>query len=124
MEHFTAQPLTPGRASQYEPPSTLISSRQVNATEVYLFVDRMLKQLGIKHFPAAGIPAWSALDDDDPAKLAGVLVYAAPHAWQIEQVQEAVRDASRAISTAVDWSAVAQEIRTRQGSAYIRRVTQ
>ena len=59
----------------------------------------------------AGTPAWCALGDDDPAKLAALLDAAQHHALRVENCQQAKCEASREISAAADWPAIARELR-------------
>jgi hypothetical protein len=60
--------------------------------------------------PLLGTPAWCALPDDAPAKLAAVLHGGCHHALRLEMTQEAAAEASKAISAATDWRAVASEL--------------
>lgn len=66
----------------------------------------------------AGSPEWCALDDDDPRKLAALVV--AGSRWVLEEdiaeirwQRGALKRASVAISEAKDWAAVAKFIRDR-----------
>ena len=59
--------------------------------------------------PLLGTPAWCALNDSDPAKLAAVLDGGQLFALGLDTAQEAAAEASQAVSAAVDWRAVAQE---------------
>lgn len=94
---------------------------QVCWTAVLAFVERC----GIN--PAAtltaGTPAWCALDDQHPDKLAAVLAAGVHHALRLDLNQQAAADASKAIAAAEDWPAVARCIRAGRGSAYIPRRT-
>lgn len=60
-----------------------------------------------------GTPAWCELADDDPVKLAALFDAAQHHALRVESCQQAHCDASRQVSGAVDWSALAHEINQR-----------
>jgi hypothetical protein len=88
--------------------STIVSSQQVNWSEVNLFVTPLLEQAG--SWPMAGTPAWCLLDDDDPVKWAALLDAAQHWALRVETCQRAACEASRDISAAADWSAVAREV--------------
>jgi hypothetical protein len=68
----------------------------------------------------AGTPAWCLLDDDDPAKVAALFDAAQHWALRIETSQQAKCAASREISTAAEWSAIATEIWQRR-KVYIPR---
>ncbi|OBI08657.1 hypothetical protein A5715_00630 [Mycolicibacter heraklionensis] len=70
---------------------------------------------------AAGTPAWCALDDQHPDKLAAVLAAGVHHALRMDLSQEAAADASKAIAAADDWPAVARAIHHGRGAAYIPR---
>jgi Protein of unknown function (DUF2742) len=62
----------------------------------------------------AGTPAWCALDNDDPRKLAALFDAAQQWALRVETCQEAQCEASRDVSAAEDWSAISQEIKDRR----------
>ena len=64
--------------------------------------------------PLLGTPAWCALADDDPAKLAAVLDGGCRHALRLELGQEALAEASKAVAAAVDWRAVSAELNQRR----------
>lgn len=87
------------------------ASGQVSWWSVYEFITPMLTSQA-KPWPMIGTPTWCALDDDDPAKMAAVIDAAQHWALQLETRQEALCDASREISAAADWSALAQRYRT------------
>jgi len=101
-------------------------SKQVAWWEVHLWRDRMLEQLGVESFPTVGSPAWCALDDTHPAKLAAVLDASQHWALRLDTAQEAHAAASRAISAALDWTAVGRENQQRADfyadRPYLRRV--
>lgn len=86
---------------------TVIGSRQVAWWEVHAHVAPLLARVG--SWPTAGTPAWCALDDNDPAKLAALLDAAQHWALRLETCQQAACDASRAVSAAEDWAALAWE---------------
>jgi hypothetical protein len=58
-----------------------------------------------------GTPAWCALDDDAPAKIAALFDAAQHWALRLETCQEARCEASQAVSAAEDWSWVAGRVR-------------
>jgi hypothetical protein len=72
-------------------------------------------------WPMAGTPAWCDLSDDDPAKVAALLDAARHWVLRVETGQEAMAEASQAISAAVDWAAVARRVCQRRPSSYIPR---
>lgn len=63
-----------------------------------------------KRLPLLGTPAWCALPDDDPAKLAAVLDGGCRWALRLELNQEALAEASKAIAASEDWRGIAQEL--------------
>jgi hypothetical protein len=62
-------------------------------------------------WPTAGTPAWCALPNGDPAKLAALLDAARHWALRLECCQAAECQASHAISAAEDWAAIGNAIR-------------
>jgi hypothetical protein len=105
----TAATADTGKPTTQRRPST--SSQQVAWWSVHVFVAERLERVG--DWPMAGTPAWCALADDDPAKSAALLDAAQHWALRVETCQEAHCDASRQVSDAVDWSALAREINER-----------
>jgi Protein of unknown function (DUF2742) len=95
-----------------------ISSRQVSWWSVHEYVTPRLA--AAESWPMAGTPAWCQLDDDDPVKLAALCDAAQHHALRVETAQAALADASKAVSDAEDWSAVATKAMHRH-SVYIPR---
>jgi|SRR5277367_5405212 len=83
------------------------ASRAVSWWSVTEFVEPWLERAG--GWPIAGTPDWCALGDDDSAKLAAVLDYARHWALRVETEQEAHAEASRDVSAAADWPAIAVE---------------
>jgi hypothetical protein len=88
-----------------------IASQQVSWFSVHEFVAPLLADVG--QWPLAGTPEWCALDDDDPRKQAALYDAARHHALRVETAQAALAQASRAVSAAEDWSAIAAEVRDR-----------
>jgi hypothetical protein len=70
--------------------------------------------IAVEDWPLLGSPQWSALAVDDPAKIAAVLHGGEHWALRLETHQQARADASRDVSDAVDWSALAREINERR----------
>jgi hypothetical protein len=95
-----------------------MGSAQVAWWTVHEFVSPLLEAVG--SWPIVGTPAWCALPDDDPAKLAALLDAAQHHALRVETAQQAMAEASHDISAAAHWSAIATEIYWRRG-VYIPR---
>ncbi|MEN3223393.1 DUF2742 domain-containing protein [Mycolicibacterium porcinum] len=91
--------------------SALASSQQVSWWSVHEHVCRTLEKL--TSWPTLGTPAWCALSDDHPAKLAAMLDAAQHWALRLETCQEARCDAGRAVAGALNWPAVARELRQR-----------
>jgi hypothetical protein len=67
-------------------------------------------------WPLLGTPAWCSLANDDPAKWAALLDGAQHWALRLDSLQEASAEASKAVSGAVDWSAISREINQRNAS--------
>lgn len=88
-----------------------LDSQQVSWWSVHEFVTEALKQVG--GWPLLGTPAWCSLSNDDPRKWAAVIDGGQHHALRVELGQEARAEASRAISAAADWLAIAQEFHQR-----------
>jgi hypothetical protein len=88
-----------------------LHSQQVSWWSVHEFVQAVLDQ--VNDWPILGAPAWCSLAHDDPRKWAAVLDAAQHHALRIETAQQARADASKAISSAADWSTVSREIHQR-----------
>jgi hypothetical protein len=84
-------------------------SRQTSWWLVHQYIQHALAEAG--SWPMVGTPAWCALDDGDPAKVAAIYDAAQHHALRLELNQEARCQASRDISAAADWSGIAQNIR-------------
>jgi Protein of unknown function (DUF2742) len=72
-------------------------------------------------WPMVGTPEWCALPDRHPAKIAAVYDAARHWALRVETGQEAVAEASQAISAVVDWAALASRIRRGRGPYIPRR---
>lgn len=101
-----------------------MSARTVSWWSVHEFVvDRTVRV----DFPMAGTPAWCALSDDDPAKLAAVLDAGQHHVLRMEIAQEARAQAAKDVAAAADWPAIAREVRqlhdARRSGARIERGT-
>ena len=62
----------------------------------------------------AGTPAWCALADDDPAKLAALLDAAQHWALRVDICQQAQCEAGHAVSAAADWSEIARRYYVRE----------
>ena len=82
-------------------------NKQVSWWSVHEFVAPYLDAAA----PMAGTPAWCALDDDDPAKLAALLDAAQHWALRVETCQEAECEASHDISATYDWAAIGRCVR-------------
>jgi hypothetical protein len=61
-------------------------------------------------WPMLGTPAWCALQNTDPRKIAALFDAARHWSLRIETCQQAEADASSDVSAAADWSAIAQQI--------------
>jgi hypothetical protein len=96
-----------------------MGSQQVSWWSVHEHITPLLEAIG--SWPMAGTLAWCALPDDDPVKLAALLDGAQHWALRVETCQQAQAEASREVSAAVHWSAIATEIFRRRTSGYIPR---
>ncbi len=96
-----------------------MSSRQVAWWPVHEFISALVGQ--VNALPVAGTPAWCSLSDDDPRKLLALAVAGEHHVLRVEVAQAAMADASREISGAAPWSALAQRVVQGRGGAHIER---
>jgi hypothetical protein len=87
---------------------TKFDSQQVSWWSVREYIMPVLNQAN--GWPLLGTPAWCSLAHDDPRKWCALLDGAQHHALRMELNQEARAEASRAVSGAVDWPAVSQEM--------------
>lgn len=95
-----------------------LASQQVSWWAVHEFVTPALRRP--ESWPLLGTPAWCALADDDPVKLASLLDAAQHWALRLETCQQASVAASREISGSLDWGAVGHRIRA-QAEFYAQR---
>lgn len=103
------RPLPEKSTTTADTQSLATASRQVSWWSVHEYVAPQLA--AVESWPMVGTPAWCALDADDPAKMAALLDAAQHHALRVETCQQAKCEASRAISAAEDWPAIAQAIK-------------
>lgn len=87
---------------------------QVSWWDVHEFVQPVLARVGA--WPMLGTPAWCALPDDDPRKVAALFDGARHWALRVETHQVAECEASHDISAAAgeagtSWGAIGQRIR-------------
>lgn len=92
-------------------------SQQVSWWTVHEHVAPLLELVG--RWPTVGTPEWCTLEGG-PTKLAAIYDAARHWALHLETAQVASAEASKAVSAAADWKAVAQEIQRRRG-VYIPR---
>ncbi|WP_234788021.1 DUF2742 domain-containing protein [Mycolicibacterium setense] len=97
------------------------ASQQVSWWTTHEFLTAIVAKANVGPVPWAGTPAWAALSDNDPRKLLSLAIAGQHHVLRVEIAQEHRAEASREISAAADWSAVAQRIRNHSGSTYIPR---
>ncbi|WP_431240427.1 DUF2742 domain-containing protein [Mycolicibacterium aichiense] len=97
---------------------------QVDFFAVSEFVKPYLDAAGA--WPMVGSRAWVELPDDSPVKWAALLSAAEHWALKIELNQDAIVQASQAISGAAPWAQWSRDIRQRhdaiKSGAYIKRV--
>lgn len=95
-----------------------MDSRQIAWWPVYKL---LAPQLGACPPPLPGTPTWQQLPDDHPDKHRSLLWAAVWWCLEQDTRQTAMAEASREISSAADWSELAQSIRNGRGDAYIPR---
>lgn len=98
-----------------------VGSRQVQWWLVHEFLGAVLSQANVGTLPWAGTPEWCAMSDGDPRKLLALAVAGEHHVLRVEVAQAAQAEASRAISGAADWPAIAREIERLRASARLPR---
>lgn len=84
-------------------------SREIDWYRVYRFVEPFLRSC-----PYPGTPAWCALSDHDPAKMAAVLLAGALWSLNESARADAMKQASRDISAAYDWAVISRRICERE----------
>jgi hypothetical protein len=113
MTQKKTAPSSQGAASVNQDATKFITtSQQVSWWEVHEFVATVLNR--VNDWPMLGTPAWCSLAHDDPRKWAALLDGAQHWALRVDTCQAAMAEASRDISTAADWKAIAGEIRDRR----------
>jgi hypothetical protein len=107
------------------PDTTVIASRQVAFFEAFMFAAERAAASGVNliadPLPLPGTPQWCGLPGDDPRKVCALLLGGCRDALRHETEQQARAEASRDISAAADWSAIARRIRAPRGAAHIPR---
>jgi hypothetical protein len=101
------------------PDSSAVESQAVSWWSVREHIQPFIDAVGT--WPMVGTPAWCLLADDDPRKLAALYDAAMHWAVRVETCQQAHAEASRDISAAADWSAVAARDILRRNEIYIPR---
>jgi uncharacterized protein DUF2742 len=93
----------------------ITASRQVAWGPVHEYINRQRRRLAARELsaPLLGTPAWLSLPDEHPAKLSAVLNLAEAAAYSISADQVAQAAASQSISSAADWTAIANAVRQR-----------
>jgi hypothetical protein len=89
-----------------------VSSQQVSFAAVCETIQPFLDTVG--EWPAIGTPEWLALSHDDRRWWAAVLDASRHWALRLEGCQEAMAQASQAISGMDDWGQVARQVRDHQ----------
>ncbi|WP_241666405.1 DUF2742 domain-containing protein [Mycobacterium marseillense] len=93
---------------------TAAGSHQVSWWETHRFIEAAVAQANTGPLPPAGTPAWCELADGDPRKLLSLAIDGVHHVLRKEVAQAARAEASRAVSAAADWTAVARELSHRE----------
>lgn len=86
-----------------------VESRAVSWWPVHTFIAALVAQAN--DLPVAGTPRWCALSDTDHRKLLALAVAGEHHVLRTEIGQEQHAQASRDVSAAADWAAIARDIR-------------
>jgi hypothetical protein len=119
-----AQSSTKNYVNSTAAPDFSLSSQAVQWWPVHGFAEPRLQEAG--DWPLVGTPAWCLLETCDPAKWAAILDAAQHWALRLETCQERFRDAGHAVAGAVDWSALAHHLCSRdelhRARPYLRRV--
>ncbi|TPW98122.1 DUF2742 domain-containing protein [Mycolicibacterium fortuitum] len=86
------------------------ASRQVSWFETFKFAERLASShdVGLNHLPLPGTPQWCQMDDTDARKLLALVLGGVREALANEIHQDAMAEASQAISAAADWTAIAR----------------
>lgn len=103
--------------SELNHPEKAAGSRQVSWWPVHEYVEPVLTRAGT--WPMVGTPEWERADDR--VKVAALFDAARHWALRVDTCQQAMAEASHDVSAAIDWRAVANEIRRGRGNAYIPR---
>lgn len=102
-----------------------MTSRQVNTSEVIAYADQLARAAGATLPDTAlllpGCPDWCGLPDDDARKLLALIAAGVRDAIANEGRQEALAQASQAISAAAQWGRIAADIHQGRGPYYIER---
>ncbi len=93
----------------------MTGSQQVSWWDTHVFISALVAHTD--NLPTAGSPSWCELSDGDPRKLLALAVAGEHHVLRVEVAQEAMAEASRAISGTADWSKAGRP----RGKAYIPR---
>jgi hypothetical protein len=107
-----------------------LTSRAVRWWEFHKWCQEWLSSRNVEadSWPMCGTQAWFDLDNRDVRKWAAVLEASEHHVLRVEHSQVALAEASKAISGAADWSAIANETRNlaefRRERPWARRSTQ
>lgn len=97
----------------------MTASRTVDWWSVHQYAEPTLTEVG--SWPIVGSLPWQHLPTDDPVKLAAVLDAARHWALRVDAAQEAMAEASRAVSAAVDLPSVIRDMQRRRSGVYIPR---
>lgn len=89
-----------------------IHARTISWFEVHEFVQALTE--GVGPLPWPGTLEWLELPDDDPRKVAAVLRAGVLWALNESARQEAMAEASQAISAALDWGEIGRQIQQRE----------
>jgi Protein of unknown function (DUF2742) len=92
-------------------------SQQVSWLPSYEFAAQWAAEYGVDllddDLPNPGTPQWCRLPDDDPQKVAALLLRGSKAVLHDESEQQARGEASKAVAGAADWSAISREINQR-----------
>jgi hypothetical protein len=103
-----------------------LQSSQVSWWSVHEFAAQWAAEYGVDliddDLPNPGTPRWCGLRNDDPQKVAALLLRGSKAGLHDEGEQQARAEASRAVAGAADWRSVSRSVSQGRGAAYIKRV--
>ncbi len=97
------------------------ASQEVNWWATHVFITAAVAQANCGPLPAAGTPAWDALDREDPRKILALAVDGEHHVLRKQIGQEQLAQAAEDVQAGEDWSMVSRQVRRRWEIDALRR---